>query len=135
MAKQIFVHLPVKNLERSVSFFTKTGFRFNPKLASTKSACMVISRNIFAILVAEGFFRALTRKEIADAKRATEVLLALSVESRSEVDNMISKAISAGGREIIGTQSNGWEYGRSFEDADGHIWEVVCVGADILPEE
>lgn len=124
MIKQIFVNLPVKDLDKSIQFFTKIGFTFNPQFTDKNAACMIIGENIFAMLIVEQFFKTFIKKEIAEAKKTTEVLLALSVSDRKEVDDMMKKVIAAGGKEARAAQDYGWMYGRSFEDLDGHIWEV-----------
>ena len=121
MVKQIFVNLPVKDLNKTVEFFTKLGFKFNPQFTDDNATCMIISENIFAMLLIEKFFKTFTKNEICDAKKSTEVLLALTVDSRKEVDDMISKAMKAGGKEPREPQDHGWMYGRSFEDLNGMV--------------
>src|SRR3989344_4257440 len=125
MPKQIYVNLPVKDLKKSVEFFTKLGFEFDQKFTDKNATCMIIGDNIFVMLLADKFFKSFTPKEISDAKRNTEVLIAISVESREQVDDMIAKAITSGGKESRKPQDHGWMYARSFEDIDGHIWEVL----------
>lgn len=134
IAKQIFVNLPVKNLDKSVEFFSGLGFSFNPQFTDENATCMVIGDNIFAMLLVEKFFKTFTKKYIADARRSTEVITALSVESRKDVDSMIEKAMKAGGREPRPLQDYGWMYGRAFEDIDGHIWEVFYMDESKKPE-
>lgn len=124
VAKQIFVNLPVENLEKTVRFFSKLGFSFNPQYTDEKATCMIVGENIFAMLLKKDFFKTFIKKEIANAKKTAEVLLALSVESRQRVDELIGLAIQAGGNEPRSPQDYGWMYGRAFEDLDGHIWEV-----------
>ncbi|MBI2659713.1 VOC family protein [Candidatus Woesearchaeota archaeon] len=135
MVKQIFVNLPVKDLNKTIEFFTRLGFRFNPQFTDENATCMIISKDIFAMLLVEKFFKTFTPKEIADAKNSTEVLLALSVGSRKEVDEMVNKALKAGGKEPRASQDHGWMYGRSFEDINGHIWEVFHMDESKMPEE
>ena len=125
MNKHIFVNLPVKNLEKSKEFFTKLGYTFNPQFTDDKGACMVISDTIFAMLLSEPFFKTFTKKDISDATKTTEVLVALSVESKAEVDACLEKVLAAGGKEARDAQDHGFMYARSFEDLDGHIWEMV----------
>ena len=124
MAAQIFVNLPVKDLNKTVEFFTKLGFKFNPQFTNQNATCMIIGENIFAMLLVEKFFRTFIKKEICDAKKSTEVLLAITAESRKKVDEMTSNAVKAGGKESRELQDHGWMYGRAFEDINGHIWEV-----------
>ena len=123
--KQIFVNLPVKDLNKTVEFFTKLGFRFNPQFTDDNATCMIVSDNIFVMLLVEKFFKTFTKKEICDAKKSTEVLIALSAESREKVDEMINIALEAGGIEPRAPQDHGWMYGRSFEDINGHQWEII----------
>ncbi|MEU9061316.1 VOC family protein [Streptomyces sp. NPDC048430] len=125
MPQMIFVNLPVKDLGTTKNFFGKLGFGFNPQFSDDSTACLVISDTIFAMLISEPRFKDFTKKEIADASRTTEVLLALSAESREKVDEMADAALAAGGSPANETQDMGFMYGRSFQDPDGHIWEVV----------
>jgi len=135
MTKQIFINLPVKDLEKTIEFFTKLGFKFNPQFTDENATCMIIGENIFAMLLVEKFFKSFISKEIADAKKTTEVLLGLQVESKKEVDEMVNKAIKAGGIESREAQEHGWMYSRSFEDINGHIWEVFHMDLNKMPEE
>ena len=122
MATKIFVNLPVKNLNKTIEFFTKLGFKFNPQFTDENAACMIVGEDIFVMLLVEKFFKTFTKKEICDTSKNTEVIVAISVEGREKVDQMINKAIEAGGRENREPQDHGWIYGRSFEDINGHIW-------------
>lgn len=97
MATKIFVNLPVKDLQKSITFFTKLGFSFNPQFTDDKATCMIIGENIFAMLLVEERFKDFTKKEICDAKKNTEVLIALDAESREKVDEMVKNAVDAGG--------------------------------------
>ncbi len=124
MAKKIFVNLPVKDLQKSIEFFTKIGFTFNPQFTDENATCMIISDHIFAMLLVEKRFKDFTKKEIIDAKRQVEVLNALSVDSREEVDAFLAKALAAGATEPVPPQDYGWMYARDIEDLDGHVWEV-----------
>ena len=125
MATKIFVNLPVKDLRRSVQFFKGMGYSFNAQFSDEAAACMVISSDIFAMLLTEAKFREFTRKPVADATRATEVLTCLSVESRAQVDQLVDRALAQGGTEARDPEDHGYMYGRSFNDLDGHIWEVI----------
>lgn len=124
MPKQIFVNLPVKNLDRSVAFFTALGFSFNPQFTDQNATCMVVSDDIFVMLLVEPFFAGFTAKPVADAFAATEVLVALSLDSRAEVDAMVAKALAAGGKAPMPPKDHGFMYQHGFEDPDGHQWEV-----------
>jgi hypothetical protein len=125
MATKIFVNLPVKNLDRSVEFFTKLGFSFNPQFTDETATCMVVSEDIFVMLLTEAKFKEFTPNPICDATKSTEVLVCLSSESREEVDKMIRNAVAAGGTTYSEPQDYGFMYGHSFQDLDGHIWETV----------
>jgi predicted lactoylglutathione lyase len=125
MASQIFINLPVKDLQISMEFFLKVGFSFNMQFTDDKAACMVVANNIYVMLLLEKFFRTFTKKEISDANKATEVLIAVDADSREEVDEMVKKAVDAGGSIYNKPQDHGWMYGHSFADPDGHQWEVL----------
>ena len=133
MAKQIFINLPVKDLTKSVSFFKKLGFKFNPQFTDDKAACMIIGENIYSMLLLEKFFKSFTKKKVADAKKTTEVLIAIDVKSRKDVDKMIKKAIAAGGSLYNKPQDHGWMYGHSFADLDGHQWEILYMDESKMP--
>ena len=124
MGTKIFVNLPVKDLNKSKEFFAKLGFTFNPQFTNQNAACMVISEDNYAMLLVESFFKTFTKKEIVDAKKNTEVLIALSAENKAKVDEMLGKALAGGAKEPRAPQDHGFMYGRSFEDPDGHIWEI-----------
>jgi Predicted lactoylglutathione lyase len=124
-ASNIFVNLPVKDLNRTKQFFAALGFEFNPQFTDDNAACLLIGPNIFAMLLVEDYFRTFIRKEIADASRTTEVLIALSADSRGQVDEIADKALASGGSPANDPQDHGFMYSRSFQDPDGHIWEVL----------
>jgi uncharacterized protein len=124
MATQIFVNLPVKDLSKSVEFFTKLGYTFNPKFTDDNATCMIVSENIFVMLLVENFFKTFVPKEICDTTKNVEVLVALSFESRSAVDEMVRKAIAAGGSTYKEPIDMGFMYQHGFQDLDGHIWEI-----------
>lgn len=124
MNTKIFVNLAVKDLPASRIFFEKLGYTFNPQFSDDTAACLVISEEIYAMLLTHNKIKIFTKKEIADATKTTEVLLALSADSREAVDAMMEKVFAAGGKETRKPEDYGWMYGRSFEDPDGHIWEV-----------
>ena len=133
MPRQIFVNLPIKNMERSKAFFSSLGFSFNPQFTNEQGACMVISDGIYTMLLVESFFQTFTKKPIADATRTTEVLVCLSCESRDEVDSLVKKAIAAGGTSPNPPQDHGFMYGHGFTDLDGHIWELVYMDPNAAP--
>jgi len=129
MATQIYVNLPVKNLERSVEFFTRLGFGFNPQFTNENATCMIVSDDIYVMLLVEPFFQTFTPKPIADATRTTEVLLCLSSDSRAAVDDMVAKAVAAGGTTPNKAQDHGFMYQHGFQDLDGHLWELAYMSA------
>lgn len=135
MPKQIFVNLPVKDLKRTVEFFTKLGFKFNPKFTDENATCMIVDENIFVMLLVEKFFKGFTKKEIADATKTTEVLLAITAESREKVDEMVDKAIKAGGTSYSEAQDHGWMYQKAFADLDGHQWEIFFADESQFPNK
>lgn len=134
MATKIFVNLPVKDLKKSINFFTQLGFNFNPQFTDEQATCMVIGENIFAMLLVEERFQDFTKKPISDAKKSTEVLLALDAESREAVDTMIKNAVKAGGSIYSDPQDHGWMYGHSFADLDGHQWEILYMDESKIPQ-
>ena len=125
MSKLIFVNLPVKDLPKSVDFFTALGFEFNPDFTDDNATAMIINEQAFVMLLVEDFFRGFTKKDLADTSRHTEAIMALSADSRQEVDDLVDKALAAGGRPSNETMDQGGMYGRSFQDLDGHLWEVM----------
>ena len=131
MATQIFVNLPVKNLDQSVEFFTKLGYAFNPQFTDETATCMIVSDGIFVMLLTEDKFKTFTPKAICDATKSTEVLLCLSCESREKVDEMVHKAVAAGGTTYNEPQDHGFMYGHGYQDLDGHIWELIFMVPDI----
>ncbi|MGE8642259.1 MAG: VOC family protein [Achromobacter sp.] len=125
MHKQIFVNLAIGDMQKSQAFFKSLGFTFNPQFTNDQGACMVISDDIYAMLLTKDFFQGFTGKPLVDATQATEVLICLSCESRVEVDDLVARAVAAGGTAPRAPQDHGFMYGHGFEDLDGHIWELV----------
>ena len=124
MATQIFVNLPVQDLGKSMNFFESLGFAFNLQFTDETAACMVVSADIYVMLLTNAKFKEFTPKEICDATRSTEVLVALSCESQSEVDELVRKAIATGGSTYNDPKDYGFMYTHGFQDLDGHIWEL-----------
>jgi uncharacterized protein len=125
MSTNIFVNLPVQDLDRSKEFFAKLGYSFNAQFTDENAACMVVSENIYVMLLTQEFFKTFTPKEICDATKSTEVLVCLSCESRAEVDERVREAIAAGGSTYKDSQDHGFMYQHGFQDLEGHIWELV----------
>ena len=135
MTTKIFVNLPVKDLNKTIEFFTKLGFKFNPQFTDENATCMIVGEDIFIMFLVERFFKTFTKKQISDASKNTEVIVALSVEGREKVDQMINKAIEYGGRESREPQDHAWMYGRSFEDIDGHLWEIIYMDESAIKSD
>ncbi|MDK3021010.1 VOC family protein [Cupriavidus taiwanensis] len=125
MNQQIFVNLPVRDLQKSIAFFTQLGFSFNPQFTDDTATCMIVGENIFVMLLTEAKFRSFSPNEICDARKATEVLVCLSMETRARVDEMVNAAVLAGGNTYKPPMDLGFMYGHGFQDLDGHVWELV----------
>ena len=125
MARKIFVNLAVRDLKRSKEFFSNLGFEFNPQFTDDRAACMVLSEEGFVMLLGEQFFKTFTKKAVCDTATHNEVLLALSCESRAEVDALVKKAVANGGTQAMPPQDHGFMYAWSFYDPDAHHWEVL----------
>jgi predicted lactoylglutathione lyase len=123
MSTQIFVNLPVKDLKRSMDFFTSLGYHFNKQFTDERAACLVINDQIYFMLLLEKFFNTFTPKKIIDTRTEVEVINALMVNSRKEVDELVDKAFKAGAKKSRDPEDLGFMYSRSFEDLDGHMWE------------
>ncbi|MBD2259369.1 VOC family protein [Pseudanabaena sp. FACHB-2040] len=125
MARKIFINLPVKDLNQSIEFFTKLGFSFNPQFTDETATCMIVSEDIFVMLLTYDKFKTFTPKAICDTTQSTEVLVCLSCDSRDEVDTMVRQAVDAGGKTYSDPQDHGFMYGHGFQDLDGHNWELM----------
>ncbi|MFS0860712.1 VOC family protein [Paenibacillus taichungensis] len=134
-AKQIFVNLPVKDLKRSVDFFTKVGFEFNVNFTDESATCMIIGENIYAMLLVEDRFQSFISKKISNAADTAEVIVALSVESREQVDLIVQAALDAGAKPYNDPQDHGFMYGWSFQDPDDHLWEVSYMDLSSFPTQ
>lgn len=133
MATKVFINLPVKDLEKSKTFFKGLGYSFNPQFTDEKGACMVISDTIYAMLLTETYFKSFTKKNISDAKKSTEVLIALDAASREEVQKIVAKAEKLGATIYSDPADHGWMYQHSFADLDGHQWEIAYLDETQLP--
>lgn len=134
MATQIFVNLPVKNLARSIEFFTRLGYQFNPQFTDEKATCMIVSEGIYVMLLVEEFFKTFTPKQICDTSKSTEVLMCLSCESRDAVDELVRKAVAAGASTPTPPRDMGFMYGHGYQDLDGHLWELFYMDMSALPK-
>ncbi|XEC94388.1 VOC family protein [Paenibacillus tarimensis] len=134
-ANQIFVNLPVKDLKKSMEFFSKVGFEFNPQFTDENAACMVIGDNIYAMLLVHDFFKTFTKKQISDTTDKTEVIVALTAESREHVDEIVNRAFEAGAKPANDKTDHGFMYGWSFQDVDGHLWEFFYMDMNAIPQQ
>ena len=132
MATKIFVNLPVKDLNKSIEFFTRLGFAFNPQFTDEKATFMIVGEDIFVMLLVENFFKTFIKKEICDAKKNTEAIIALSADSKEKVDDMVSKAKRAGGISTKEPQAEAFMYYGGFQDLDGHLWEVMYMDPNAI---
>ncbi len=133
MATQIFVNLPVEDLNRSVAFFTQLGYTFNPQFTDEKATCMIISDTIYVMLLTKAFFQTFTAKEIADTRKVIECSIALSADSKEAVNAMVDKAQAAGATIPNPASDYGFMYQHSFDDLDGHHWEFVWMDPNAAP--
>ncbi len=125
MSRMIFVNLPVRDLSRSVDFFSRLGFEFDERFSDDRATCMTLSEQACVMLLVTPYFSSFTAKEVADAASRTEVILAVSARSREEVDTVVDRALALGGDPAQEPSDEGYLYGRSFYDLDGHAWEVM----------
>lgn len=137
MATNIFVNLPVKDLNASVAFFTQVGFRFDPQFTDERGTCMVISDTIYVMLLVEPFFQTFTGKPVPDARQANEVIICLSADSRADVDRLTDAALAAGGQPVPQQPQNEMEfmYDRNFLDLDGHLWNIMYMDMAAVPQQ
>jgi len=124
MSTQIFVNLPIKDLDRSVAFFKQLGYRFDPKFTDENATCMIVGDNIFVMLLVEKFFKTFTHKPVADAHAGTEAIIAIALDRREAVDVLVDKALGAGAAVSGDPKDLGFMYQRGYQDLDGHLWEV-----------
>src|SRR5574337_2027416 len=135
MSRQIFVNLPVRDLERSKAFFTALGATIVPRFTNQQAACVQIADGIYTMLLVEPFFQGFTKRPVADARQSTEVLLALSCDSRAEVEALVAKAVAAGGTTPNAPTDHGFMFQHGFADPDGHQWEVFWMDEKAAPEQ
>jgi uncharacterized protein len=134
MSTKIYINLPVKDLNRSIDFFTRLGFSFDPQFADDKATCMIVGSDIFVMLITEAFFKTFTQKEISDARKATEVIVSLSFDSKEKVNELVGKAVAAGATTPNKPQDLGWMYQSGFDDPDGHMWEIFFMDIEAMPK-
>jgi hypothetical protein len=124
-SKQIYVNLHVKDVKRSIKFFTDLGFEFDLRFTDEKAACLVVGENIYVMLLQEEFFKTFTKKEVVDTDRHAQLTVAIAAESREKVDEIVNRALSAGGTSYTDPMDHGFMYQWGFQDPDGHIWEIA----------
>ncbi len=134
MSRKIYLNLPVKDLKKSISFFTKLGFAFNPQFTDENGTCMIVNDEVFVMLLLEKFFKSFIDNEICDTTKSTEVIVAMSVDSKTEVDDLVQKAITNGGKTHRQSIDHGWMMQKSFYDLDGHIWEIFFMDVNAMPK-
>lgn len=134
MTKNIFINLPVKDLKKSMDFYSKLGFTNNPQFTDDTAACMVISEHIYVMLLTYDKFKSFTKKEIADATKTTQVLLCIDAESKEKVIELVGIAQASGGSIYMEASDHGWMYQHSFADQDGHQWEVAYMDMSKFPQ-
>ncbi|UYZ57969.1 VOC family protein [Hymenobacter latericus] len=134
MPTKIFVNLPVRDLSAAIEFFTKVGFQFNAQFSDERATCMVVSDDIYVMLLVEPFFRSFTPKPVADATQTTEVILSLSLDSRAEVDRLADQALAAGAAASQPLPDSDFMYTRNFQDPDGHLWELMYMNPAVLAQ-
>ncbi len=134
MTTKIFINLPVKDVQKSIEFYTKIGFTVNPQFTNESASCMVLNETIFVMLLTHDFFKGFTKKEIADAHKTTQVLLAIDVESIEKIKELVVIAKDAGGEIYMEPADHGWMYQHSFADLDGHQWELAYMDISKFPQ-
>jgi len=135
MAKKLFINLPVADLQKATSFYTAIGFTNNPQFSDDTASCMVLTEEIYVMLLSHAKFREFTNKEIANAFATASVINSLSVDSVEEVNTMIDRALNAGGKETNEPKDYGFMQQRSFQDLDGYLWEVLYLDITKFPHE
>jgi len=135
MAKKIFINLPVTDLKSAMTFYTAIGFTNNPQFTDETAACMVLTEEIYVMLLTQNKFKEFTNKEIGNTKKTASVINSLSVDSNEEVNAMVDKALKAGGKEPNEAKDYGFMQQRSFEDPDGHLWEVLYMDLSKFPKQ
>jgi uncharacterized protein len=121
---KLFVNIPVRDLQRSITFFEALGFAFNTQFTDASATCMLVGEDAYFMLLDRPKFASFSTRPIGDPQQQTTSYFALSVDSRAEVDEMVKKALAAGGSHAMDPQDHGFMYGWSFYDPDGHHWEV-----------
>lgn len=124
---RLYVNLPVKDLKKSMDYFSEIGFEFDPRFTDENATCMIINDNTFVMLLVEDSFKSFIKQDLPDSTKTAEVIIALAANSREQVDEIVDKAMAAGGKLSNEPMVQDFMYARSFEDIDGHLWEVLFV--------
>lgn len=132
-SRKVFINLAVEDLQRSIDFFTALGFSFDPQFTDEQATCMILSDEAFVMLLVKSRFADFITKEVSDSSTSTEAIIALSAVSRAEVDELVGKALAAGGSPSMDKLDMGFMYSWSFQDPDGHLWEVMHMGSGAAP--
>ncbi len=135
MINSLFVNLPVESAKRSAEFFKALGFEFVKDFSNEETTCIKMSESIYAMLLEPQFFSTFCHQPIADAKKTIQVLLALMVNEKQEVDSLMEKALAQGAVEPRPVQDLGFMYGRAFQDLDGHVWEIGWMDPSAIPSQ
>ncbi|SHF81633.1 VOC family protein [Flavobacterium defluvii] len=135
METKMYLNLAVKDLHKSVNFFNELGFSTNLKFTNEKAACIIIGENINIMLLVEEFYQTFTDKQICNSHTTSEALISISLPSKKEVDEMVVKAVKAGGTDYKRSQDYGWMYQKTFLDPDGHHWEIFYMDESQIPEQ
>ncbi|MBI5403904.1 MAG: hypothetical protein HY959_10930 [Ignavibacteriae bacterium] len=135
MKTDIYINLPVKDLNKTKAFFSELGFSYNPIFTDENAACMILNEHACVMLLKETFFKTFIKKEISDAHKTTEVLLAIMLKSRGEVDEFVKKALAMDATEAREPRDHGFMYDRAFSDPDGHIWEIGWMDMSQFPKK
>jgi hypothetical protein len=135
MSREIFINVPVRDLSKSMEFFSSLGFTYNRQFTDDKAACMIISEKAYVMLLSEQFFAGFTKNQICNTSTHTEALFALSCTSKEEVNELVNKAIAGGGRPAMDAMDHGFMYAWSFYDVDGHHWEVLWMDPATIEQE
>ncbi|MGN4128182.1 VOC family protein [Lysinibacillus sphaericus] len=131
-SQNIFINLPVKDLNKSTTFFKELGFEFNLQFTTEDTASMIISDNIFALLMLEERFKEFSKKKIVDTTTSAQAIFCLSAENREQVDALVNKALSSGGKSSSDPQDHGFMYVWGFQDVDGHLWEIAYMDESVM---
>jgi len=131
---KLFVNLPVSDLQKSVEFFTQLGFTFDQRFTDERATCMIVGEDVYVMLLVQDFFQNFTKKDVTDARSSTEAIFAIGAGSREAVDELADKALAAGAGPSIEPMEETGMYGRSFQDLDGHLWEVFYMDEAALQD-